>query len=159
MTNREVISRFLEKRKQAIISRINQASGRTARAIHHVEDQVSGILYGPMHIEALEDGRGPTKVNTPSNPTLQEAIEEWLQFAGISPPAGKTRRDLSYAIAASIHAKGTRLFQQGGKSGVLSQTITERSFDELLNDLADIHTLQISTEVVNKFKLELKKAA
>jgi hypothetical protein len=159
MTNREVITRFLERRKEAIIARINQASGRTARRIYSVVDQVSGTLYGPDYIGALEDGRGPTRTNTPSNPTLQEAIEEWLQYAAISPRPGQTRRDLSYAIANSIHAKGTRLFQQGGKSGVLSETITERSFDELIEQLADIHSVTVSTEVVNKFRLELKNTA
>lgn len=157
MTNREVIANFLEQRKQAIIARINQASGRTARRIHWVADALSGVLYGPEYIAALEDGRGPTKVNTPSKPTLREAIEEWLQYVAIPTPPGKTRRDLAYAIAASIHAKGTRLFQQGGKSGVLSQTITERSFDQLLQQLADVHSVTVSTEVVNKFRLELRK--
>ena len=157
MTNREVIGNFLERRKQAIIARINQASGRTARRIHWNADQISGTLYGPAYIGALEDGRGPTKVHTPSNPTLREAIEEWLQYAAIRPRPGQTRRDLAYAIAASIHAKGTRLFQRGGKSGVLSETIAERSFDELLDQLADINSVTVSTEVVNKFKLELKK--
>ena len=159
MTNREVIERFLEQRKQAIIARINQASGRTARRIYYVVDQFSGTLYGPDYIGALEDGRGPTKSNTRSNPTLQQAIEEWLQFAGIPVPAGMDRRSFSYAIAHSIHAKGTRLFQAGGNSGVLSQTITERSFNELLNDLTDIQSVRVSTEVVNRFKIELKKAA
>lgn len=158
MTNREVIDNFLARRTQAILSRINHASGRTARRIYRVVDQISGTLYGPDYIAALEDGRGPTKTNTPSNPTLQEAIEEWLQFAGIPTPQGfKDQRSFSFAIAASIHAKGTRLFQQGGRSGVLSETITERSFDELINQLADIHSVTVFTDVVNKFKLELKK--
>jgi hypothetical protein len=158
MTNRQVIETFLEKRKEAIISRINPASGKTARRIYSVVDQAGGILYGPDYIGALEDGRGPTKSGAgKGSPTLREAIEEWLQYAGIPTPQGKTRRDLAYAIAASIHAKGTRLFRQGGKSGVLSETITERSFDQLINDLTDIHMVTVSTEVVNKFKLELKK--
>lgn len=157
MTNKEVIAKFLERRKEAIISRINQASGKTARRIHYVADPSSGTLYGPDYIAALEDGRGPTKGGASGRPSLREAIEEWLQYASISPKPGQSKRSLAYAIAASIHAKGTKLFQQGGKSGVLSETITERSFDELLQDLTDIHTLQVSTEVVSKFKLELKK--
>ncbi len=156
-TNKQVIQTFLDERREAIIARINQASGRTAKRIYSVVDNVSGILYGPDYIEALEDGRGPTKTTTASKPTLREAIEEWLQFAGISPKAGQTKRDLAYAIAASIHAKGTKLFQNGGMSGVLSQTITERSFDSLLDDLAEINTILVATEVVNKFKLELKR--
>jgi hypothetical protein len=158
MTNREVIGRFLEQRRQAIISRIKQASGRTARSIYHVEDSVSGVLYGPSHITTLEDGRPPTKDGAPrANPSLREAIEEWLQYAGISPKPGQTRRSLAYAIANSIHRKGTRLWQQGGRSGVLSETITERSFEQLIDDLAAIETLSVQTEVVNKFRLELTK--
>lgn len=156
-TNREIIAAFFEKRKEAIIARINQASGKTARRIFYTVDNTGGTLYGPDYIEALEDGRGPTKVSTPSKPTLREAIEEWLQYVAISPPPGKTKRDLAYAIAASIHAKGTKLFQQGGKSGVLSETITEAAFADLLNELSNIELLRVSTDVVNKFKLELKK--
>lgn len=157
MTNREVISNFLERKRREIISRINQATGRTARRIFSVVDHAGGTLYGPSYIEALEDGRGPTRVATPSKPTLREAIEEWLEHRSFSLKPGQTKKSLSYAIAASIHRQGTRLFQRGGKSGVLSQTITEQSFDELLEQLADVNSVTIATEVVNKFKLELKR--
>lgn len=156
-TNREVIANFLERKKQEIISRINQATGKTARRIFWVADPLGGILYGPHYIEALEDGRGPTRNTTPSKPTLREAIEEWLEHRSITLRPGQTKKDLAYAIAASIHAKGTRLFQRGGKSGVLSNTITEGSFSELLEQLADVNSVSVATEVVNRFKLELKK--
>lgn len=156
-TNREVIANFLERKKQEIISRINQATGKTARRIFWSADQTGGILYGPHYIQALEDGRGPTRNRTPNRPTLREAIEEWLEYRSITPRPGQTKKDLAYAIAASIHRRGTLLFQRGGKSGVLSEPITERSFDELLERLAVINSITVSTEVVNKFKIELRK--
>jgi hypothetical protein len=155
MTTREALQKYITSRKEAIIARINQASGRTARRLREVVTSFSAVLYGPDYIQQLEDGRGPTRNNTPSKPTLREAIEEWLQYAGISPRRGQTRRSLAYAIANSIHRKGTKLYQRGGRSGVLSETITERSLNNLLQELTDIQAVEVSSQVVEAFKKNL----
>lgn len=157
MTTTQIIENFLNRKRLAIISRIPQASGRTANRLYVVADSTGGSLIGPDYIGALEDGRGPTKTSTPSNPTLAEAIEEWMAYVGFNLKRGQNRRSVAKAIARSIHENGTKLYQRGGKSGVLSESINEKAFDSLLSELSEAQLISISTEVVNKFKLELKR--
>ena len=40
----------------------------------------------------VENGRQPTRANSPSNPTLQKSIEEWIVYKGIPTPSNQDRR-------------------------------------------------------------------
>lgn len=59
----------------------------------------------------IDEGRPPTHTTTPSEPTLQECILEWIKVKHILPHPDKngklpTEEQLSYAIANKIHKEG-----------------------------------------------------
>lgn len=74
-----------------------QATGRTAAAMHNTSGPEYAGLFGPAHLKALRDGRRPGQ-----RPPI-EAIKEWL--------AAKRLQLNPYAVANSIATKGTRLFR------------------------------------------------
>jgi hypothetical protein len=67
------------------------------------------------YITVLEDGRKPGKFAPP------QVIEKWID----DKPLGTdiSRKSLAYLINRSISEKGSLLYRQGGKSGVLSDTL------------------------------------
>lgn len=62
----------------------------------------------------VENGRPPTRTNSPSNPTLQKSIEEWIVNKGIQVRTSKNQdrrtaiKSLAYVIARKIHRNGTK---------------------------------------------------
>lgn len=96
--------------KQAIAP--HTATGRTARSLRFevVRQGSKDILkvYGRPFILALETGRKPTPQYTKPSFDFVANIREWLKAKGGD-------QDLAYAIAKSIHRKGTK-----GTPGIIS---------------------------------------
>lgn len=96
-------------------------------AENHV--QVVSVMNGYNYIMHLEHGRGPTKTSTPSQPTLRTRIEQWVEQRGIT-PNGISQASLAYLIARKIHREGTKLYREGGNSGIISEVQTEEWIKE-----------------------------
>ena len=135
-----ILQEFLEQLKTEMLGKLKSASGQTAQLFEvniteekeGVFSKVIGSLITPNYIGALESGRGKTVNTAAGSPTLQQKVLTWLQSQSITPIAkqGKTKTlkamtqvQLSWAIATSIHKNGTLLYQQGGKSGIISQVL------------------------------------
>lgn len=99
--------------KQSISS--HSATGRTARSLRFevVREGTKDILkiYGRPFIMALETGRKPTPQYTKPSRDFVSNIREWLKAKGGD-------QDLAYAIAKSIHKKGTK-----GTPGIISNVV------------------------------------
>lgn len=151
----DILEQLLNQLRDEIVANIPTASGETARNIevrvtNPGKDEftrVKGELIGPKYIQALEDGRGPSKRKGGGTQTLQQAILKWLQIKGIQPQVNavvKRRKTLkatvqqnpqiglSWAIATKIHREGNKLFREGGKSGVLSNVINDQRIDNFI---------------------------
>lgn len=82
--------------------------------------------------EYVENGRKPTRTNTPSNPTLQKSLETWIVNKGIQLGNVKDRRQaiksLAYVIARKIHRNGTkaRPFISPALTDKTLQTLSDR---------------------------------
>jgi hypothetical protein len=122
------------------------ATGKTLASLEVVPTQNGYELQANSSIYFLEHGRGPTHPGaTQGNPNLAEIIEDWLQAKGL---------DINpYAVANTIHKKGTRLFRAGGNSGVLSVPLNLDTLDDVFNTItaewADIASSQIFEPITN----------
>jgi hypothetical protein len=87
------------------------ASGKSARSLRTEANPKSGKLYGVHYFTQQEYGRGPTKTDVASTPTLRERILSWLDDKGIN-PTDITKKSLAFIIARKIHNEGNRLYRK-----------------------------------------------
>lgn len=109
-----------------------KATGKTARSVRYEVKEEGGklifrILARP-YFKALETGIKPYPKYTSASKSFVDSIKEWLSAKGSDQGA-------AYAIAVSIHQKGTKLWQAGGNKNVFSNVITESFIDKLSIDL------------------------
>jgi len=112
------------------------ASGKMADSLGYSFDgKTLRIFSSEKFFTVLETGRGPSKGGGGGGdgPTLKESIEEWITDKPVA-LQGITKKSLAYLIAKGIHEKGTKLFQQGGKSGVISDYTNAAYIKENLTD-------------------------
>lgn len=104
----------------------HNATGRTARSLRFevVREGSRDILrvYGRPFIMALETGRKKTPQYTKPSREFVSSIRDWLKAKGGD-------QDLAYAIAKSIHKKGTK-----GTPGIIS-TPVNNMVDEIQKDI------------------------
>lgn len=143
---------------QNIIHNGQEATGKTIESLDvKMDGAYHGTLVGRKFFSALETGRGQTMTLTPSTPTLQERIYEWLLAKGITADDGKSDLSLSWAIAKKIHKQGTKLFRDGGRKDVYSneipQTVTSIQNRVLEYFAAKAHTINEDVEQYYKSKV------
>lgn len=154
VNQREILDAFGSQIVAEIKSKIPNATGGTAAGIWHKATETTLTVYGPSYIMALEYGRGPTKTRTASSPTLRERIREWIEAKDIVARPDKKGRipstdSLAYMISKSIHKKGTKLYQSGRQSGVITSVITEERIQEFLKRYA--------ASFLNTFEADIKR--
>lgn len=123
--------------KQAIAP--HNATGRTSSSLTYTvtREGTKEILTvtGRAFIMALETGRKPTPQYTKPSKAFVDNIREWLQAKGEdTAPA--------YAIAKSIHKKGTK-----GTPGIISEPV-DGIVDTIQKDIADQFAKQYLFNVV-----------
>jgi hypothetical protein len=120
------------------------ATGKTSRSLRFEVTQTSDSqtlrIIGKPFFNVVETGRKATPQYTKPSQDFVNAIREWANAKGVPGAA--------YAIAKSIHKKGTKLFQQGGRTDIVSSVINPTLIES------------ISKSVLDKFAAEyLKNAA
>lgn len=101
----------------------------------------------------LENGRGPTKSTSSSNPSLFESILSWIKVKGIVPqPDEKGRlpseQSLAYLITRKIHNEGYNSPPQHCLSEAVNETYLE--FKEQLEE-------SLRQDFYKYFSIEMKK--
>lgn len=80
-------------------------------------------LLAPEYIDALEQGRKPTRSGAPaSDPTLSERLKAWCRARGID----ENRR---FAIARKIHREGYK-----GTPGVLTEPLSDQNVNSRMDE-------------------------
>lgn len=139
----EILKQFLDEIANDIRNNIPSKSGESAKSIEtnvkeNPNGSVSGEITGSKYIWTLEDGRGPTKNGNSGGKTLRESILDWIKQSNFQFPMPpkyswskpiKNAEQLSWAIAITIHREGNKLFRSGGKSGVITNALTEQRLD------------------------------
>lgn len=106
----------------------------TAELVVRAPFEVEGRVMAPDYIfQALEDGRRPGKM-----PPVSE-IEQWVDSKGL---------DISpWAIAKTIAAKGTKLYREGGRSGVITQPFGPKLVERLKTEIGQAVGQLAMTEI------------
>lgn len=129
------------------------ATGETLRSFEKEVSQSRALLYAAKHIGVLEDGRKPTAFGPhQQGPTLKSIIRKWIDAKGIDPGTDKngrpvTKDSLAFLISRKIHKEGTKLYREGGNSGILSGVITPERVNELGQRIGDEYFKAISNVV------------
>lgn len=121
----------VEMIQQNISTAGKDASGETSRDITSVmpkETQV--VVSGPSYVFVLEKGRRPGGMPPVRN------IARWVQAKSIA--FDKEAESIGFAISKKIAEKGTKLFQDGGRTDIITPVISDERIDKLVKQIADI---------------------
>ena len=137
-----ILSKYGESTTEALRAKTPKATGKTAQSLRFevTEEETKATLriLGKPFYMVVQTGRRPTPQFTKPSKTFVASIQEWMDAKGIQSSA--------YAIAKSIHKKGTKLWQQGGNtlvSDIVNQTLVDEISKETLSVFA--HEYLIST--------------
>lgn len=143
-----------DRYKQNLESSGRRASGELISSVNS-NVTVNGNEYAiELNLEDywkwIDEGRPPTHTTTPSEPTLQECILEWIKLKHILPHPDKngklpTEEQLSYAIANKIH-----------KEGYEGTYDLEHTMDELGDKWDDIIVEALDADIFNNIDEILK---
>jgi hypothetical protein len=151
----QVVQEILKKHAENYISRVAQNFDKfkmnaTGKTLASIRSQVTGNsmkVTGASYILTIEYGRGATRGGGSSGMSLVDRIKEWIAAKGL---------DLNpYAVAKSIHMKGTALYRgedsrfPGRQSGVLTEPLALTK-QELAVDMIELFK--------NNFKERIKTA-
>lgn len=107
------------------------ATGRTAQSLRYeVKNEgfkQSLTIFGRKYFMTVETGRKPTPQYDKPSAQFVASIKQWADTKGI----GK----FAYAIAKSIHQKGTKLYQTGGRQDVVSNVVNAGLIEQMTQDV------------------------
>lgn len=135
----EILS-ILTSYGQSTTDRIKQVipkkTGKTANSVRFaVQDNGATAtlkITARPYFFTVQTGRKPTPQFTKPSKEFVQNIKEWLQASGKD-------QGPAYAIARSIHQKGTKLWQAGGNtiiSDIVNQSLVEKISQDVLKEFA-----------------------
>lgn len=138
----------IDQIRQNLSSTGTSASGKTAQSLRYeVTNEASKAtlkVMGKPYFMVVETGRKPTPNYDKPSKAFVQSIADWLQFvSGDTSPA--------YAIAKSIHKKGTKLFRDGGRTDIVSNVINQNLTDKISLDLLNKFAQQYMANMVKLF--------
>lgn len=142
---------ILSQTGQSAVSQIQantpKATGKTARSVRfEVKEEGGKIVFqilASKYFKVVETGRRPTPSYKPSK-SFVDSIREWLAAKG-------SDQGPAYAIAQSIHKKGTALWRAGGRQDIFSNVINESFIDKLSNELLTQFAKEYLDSVIKLF--------
>ncbi len=145
MSDQAIIRQFLDKIKLQLEARLPVATGASVNSLEVVTNVTGGQLLAAPHIGALEYGRGPRVTTTDQGMWVN--IQKWLLAKG--KPASK---EDAVGLTLHINKYGTKQFQSGQGSGVISGVINNKAINSLTNQIASAKTISITSDVLQRFK-------
>jgi len=137
-----ILKNFAEETIAGIKSRIPNVTGQSAESLGYRIAGTELTIFSTMkYFTVLETGRKPGK-----RPPIS-VIEQWIKDKPIVPD-GISTRSLAFLIARKIGEEGSLLHREGGKSGVISQSINDQVIKE---KLTDVLTDKFRDYVINEF--------
>lgn len=97
------------------------------------------VISGRPYFFTVETGRKPTPTKKPS-PSMVDNIRAWLQARGKD-------EGLAWAVATSINKKGTKLYQQGGRTDIATDVINSK-----VEDITQAIIKQVSQDYLTTIK-------
>lgn len=138
---------IVDQIKQNLASTGTNATGKTSRSLRfevtNAPDKQTLRIIGRPFFNVVETGRKDTPQFTKPSKQFVDAIREWATAKGIPGAA--------YAIAKSIHAKGTKLFRSGGRTDIVSSVINQTLVDSISQSILDKFAKEYLKNAVNIF--------
>lgn len=136
-----ILKNFAEEVIAGIRSRIPNVTGQSAASLgYRIDAEGLTIFSSQKYFTVLETGRKPGK-----RPPIS-VIEQWIKDKPIA--SDISPRSLAFLIARKIGEEGSLLYRQGGKSGVISESINDKVIKE---KLVDVLSDSFRDYVVNEF--------
>lgn len=114
--------------RQNLASTGTNASGRTSQSLRFEVSADGSIarlrILGRPYFMAVETGIKPYPQYTKPSRDFVSEIREWLRTKGGNQGA-------AYAIARSIHQKGTKLWKSGGRKDIVSNVVNSDLFTQI----------------------------
>lgn len=138
----ESIRKILDTENADFIGRIRDNLSRTgtnatmesSQSIHAVISEegarIINEIFAKPFFSVVETGRKPTPDKKPSREMI-ENITKWASVRG--------NEDFVWAIAVNINKKGTKLWQQGGRTDIYTdekEVFADKVFTSLTEDIA-----------------------
>jgi len=139
----------IDKIRQNMSSTGTDASGESSRSLKYEVTETGTkanlkITAKPFFM-VVETGRKPTPQFTKPSEEFVDRIKSWLTARGKD-------QGPAYAIAKSIHKSGTKLWQQGGRTDIVSNVINQNRIEELSRELLQSFAKFYLVSVANTFK-------
>lgn len=137
----------VEQIRQNLSSTGTNATGKTSTSLRYsVTDNGTKAtlkVVGKPYFAVVETGRKATPSFKPSKEFVA-SIQEWMDAKG--------KIGSAYAIAQSIHKKGSSLFRKGGREDIFSNVINQNLSDKISLDLLNKFAEQFMVNVVKLFR-------
>lgn len=118
----------VQRIRQNLASTGTNASGRTSQSLRFEVSSDGSIarlrVLGRPYFMAVETGIKPYPQYTKPSRDFVSEIREWLRTKGGNQGA-------AYAIARSIHQKGTKLWKSGGRKDIVSNVVNSDLFTQI----------------------------
>lgn len=139
-----LIESYLNNVKDSIIkasyAQKRVATGKTVASIVPLTGiSIGGQIVANANILNTEFGTSPAEAQKQDYLTLVESLKVWKRAKGLPDTLNE------YAIADNLRKFGSKLYREGGRSGVLSNTIDEKELNDLLVKLSNIYLQQGSS--------------
>jgi hypothetical protein len=129
--------------RQNLASTGTNATGKTSRSLRFEVKEQGDKTYlkilGKPYIAVVETGRKATPQYTKPSKSFVDEIREWTKARGINPNA-------AYAIAKSIHHKGTPPTGKKIISNVINDDLVSRISKSILDTFAKFYATNIITQ-------------
>lgn len=124
------------------------ATGKTSRSLRfEVRQEGSKTtlkVIGKPYFAVVETGRKPTPQYDKPSKAFVDSIREWTQAKGLP-------NSLAYAIAKSIHKKGTELFKKGGRKDIISNVINDSLASQISKDILQNFAKLYAANIVRQY--------
>lgn len=146
----EILESFLTDIKEQIEQNADlqgrNATGKAKRSLRVETGETSGkLIDGAGYVQwGWEYGRAPGRMPP------RQAIEEWIEAKGII-PKDISVSSLAFLIARKIGQSGTKLFQQGEPSGVITDAVTPQRVEVLGEAFGTKYGVLVASEIVKYF--------
>lgn len=109
------------------------ATGETSRTLRQTTDKQNNIqrlqILGRAYFFTVQDGRKATPQYTKPSLQFVESIKKWAEAKGV--------KASPYAIAKSIHQRGTKLYQNGGRKDIVDPVINQNFIDKISEEILE----------------------
>jgi hypothetical protein len=123
-----------------------KASGNMEQGFRYQTDPLGMKIFAVDYVQYFEQGRGATKSQEASVPTLRERILEWIKVKPVAVWDGYTKESMAYVIARKIHRQGVSWHKKSERK-IYSDVINRESITLLLKTLAKFQSAQATSEI------------